>query len=169
MEKVDIIDPDNNVVGIDTRDNAHKLGLLHRCVIGELKDSKGNWIFVKQAGGMQDSGQLASAVGGHVESRESAEDALGREIGEELGIKNFTSKHRGNIIFRRRTLGRDENHFFIVYDIISGEKITLNEESEDYISMTSEELKEKLKTNTAFFGGALIYIIDKLYPELKTS
>jgi 8-oxo-dGTP pyrophosphatase MutT (NUDIX family) len=166
MEKVDIIGSDNQVIGQDTRENSHRIGSLHRCVIAEYRDNKNNWIFVKQSSSMQDAGQLASAVGGHVKAGEEPINALRREVLEELGISKFRSIHKGNFVYQRETLGRDENHYFMVYEIYSEDRITLNEESEETVQMSAPELTEALKKQPERFGSALLNILHKLYPEL---
>jgi 8-oxo-dGTP pyrophosphatase MutT (NUDIX family) len=164
-EIVDIVNIHNKVTGRNTRDEAHKSGLLHRCVIAELKDKNGNWVFVRQSSAMQDAGQLASAVGGHVKAGEAPLTALKREVSEELGITKFTKFHKGDFIYQRETLGRNENHYFVVYEIHSNEKIILNEESDELVMFSLYELKRNLKDKPELFGDSLLNILHKLYPE----
>lgn len=165
MEKVDIVNEHNQVIATETRERAHLMGLLHGCVIAELK-IENDWIFVKQSAHMQDSGQLASATGGHIKSGETEYAALKREVNEELGINKFKYKLRGRVIYKRTIKNRIENHFFSVYDIESKGRIKLNEESDEVQRFTDNELKKELKKNPQYFGGALMFIFKNLYPEL---
>ena len=165
-EKVDIIDPSDKVIGTISKTEAHTKGLLHRCVIAELRDSKGNWIFVRQSSLRQDIGQLASASGGHIQSGETNIKALKREVFEELGISKFKFVPKGKIIFNREVSGHIENHLFIVYEITSDQIPILNEESDEYVKYTTRKLKKELKENPQIFGEALKYIFLNIYPEI---
>lgn len=82
-ELVDIVDDACAVLYSVTKTEAHQKGLLHRTVIGEVRDSKGNWLLVQQSADRQDAGQFVSPVGGHVRAGESDEDALRREAMED--------------------------------------------------------------------------------------
>lgn len=163
---IDIVDKNDNVLYSTTKENAHKKGLLHLTIIAEVIDSKGRWMLVKQSSDRQDAGQYVSPVGGHIKAGESEIEALKREAFEEVGLKIFTYKFIGKGIFNRRVLGRFENHYFILYEIFSDEKPTLNHESESYKSFTKEELKKRLKTNSAEFGKAFQFVVKNFYPNL---
>src|SRR4051812_28456366 len=116
-ELVDIVDVNDNLFCTVLKSEAHKKGLLHRCVIGGVKTSEGRIMLVKQSSTRQDAGQHVSPVGGHVKSGETIEEALLRETIEELGLEKFEQKFIGKAIFNREVLGRIENHYFIVYEI----------------------------------------------------
>ena len=118
-EMVDVVDENNKVLYSVSKAKAHQEGLLHRTVIAEVRDSKGNFILVKQAPDRQDPGQYVSPVGGHVRAGESEIEALNREATEEigLGMSDFKYKLIGKFIFNRQVLKRQENHYFIVYEI----------------------------------------------------
>jgi isopentenyl-diphosphate Delta-isomerase len=166
MENVDIVDLNNQVLVQTSKQEAHEKGLLHRTVIAEVKDKKGNWILVKQSSSRQDAGQFVSPVGGHVTAGETEIDALKREAHEELGIKDFTFKYIGKAIFNREILNRKENHYFIIYEIYSDNKIKLNHESDSYQKFSVSELKQRLIKNPEIFGAAFHFIIEKFYGNL---
>ena len=65
-ELVDIIDTTEVVVATVPKSQAHKEGLLHKTVISQLINSRGEFCFVRQAGDKQDAGQFVSPIGGHV-------------------------------------------------------------------------------------------------------
>ena len=83
-EAVDIVDENCKVLFSVPKSEAHEKGLLHRTVIAEIKDNQGRWLLVRQASHKQDAGQFVSPVGGHVKSGETAEEALKREVLEEV-------------------------------------------------------------------------------------
>src|ERR1700690_2004728 len=106
MEIVDVVNDQNEVIGQIDKDEAHRTGALHRCVIAELIDSQSRWILVKQANGRQDGNKYVSPVGGHVQSGESDELAVIRETLEEVGIHSQNPKFVGTAIFNREVIGR---------------------------------------------------------------
>lgn len=169
-EKVDIVDKNLKTLYKTTKKDAHEKGLLHKTVIAEVVDSKGNYLLVKQAQDRQDAGKFVSPVGGHIRSNESDEDALKREAFEELGIKNFNYEYLGKIIFSRKILGRRENHYFIIYKIKWDKKIKLNHESVDFKWFSVKELRDNLKNNRDIFGAAYLTCPLEMYlGEVKKS
>jgi 8-oxo-dGTP pyrophosphatase MutT (NUDIX family) len=166
MELVDIIDPNNTVIGKTSKEESHQKGLLHRCVVAELIDSQGNWILVKQASDRQDAGQYVSPVGGHVQSGETLEEALKREAMEEIGIKDFNYKFIGKAIFNREVLDRKENHYFFLYEIYSNQNPVLNHESIAYKKFSIKEINQKLKYNPQIFGDSFHFVIRNIYSNL---
>jgi len=165
-EWVDVIDKDGKVLRKVLKSEAHKTGVLHRCVVCEIRDSSGNWILVKQASHKQDAGQYVSPVGGHVKAGETDEQALKREVFEETGITNFKSKLLGKMPFNRKVLGRQENHLFLVYEIYSDQTPIVNEESVHFKAFTEKELVKKLKSSPKEFGNVFFVVLEEFYPDL---
>jgi isopentenyl-diphosphate delta-isomerase len=166
-EDVDIVDENDRVLYSAAKSEAHKQGLLHRTVIAEVRDSKGHWIMVEQAADRQDAGQLVSHVGGHVKSDETEVEALKREALEEIGIKDFEFKLVGKVIYRRTVLGRDENHYFILYEIHSDQQLTPGDEAVGFTKFTEGELKNALAETPDRFGAAFFPLVDNFYPQLR--
>jgi len=165
-EMVDIVDDQDKIIGSISKIEAHKNGSLHRTVISEIIDSQGRFILVKQASDRQDAGQYVSPVGGHVQSGETADDALKREAQEETGLQDFSFHLVGKAIFNRTVIGRQENHFFILYEIHSDEKLVLNHESIEYRAFTKDEITEAIAKTPEMFGAAYYYILEQFYPAL---
>jgi 8-oxo-dGTP pyrophosphatase MutT (NUDIX family) len=163
IEMVDIVDQQNRVIGQTSKDEAHEKGLLHRTIIAEVINRKGETLLVKQAGHKQDAGQYVSPVGGHVKAGETEEEALKREALEEVGLTNFKFKRVGQIIYNRYVVGRQENHFFIVYEIYCDDTPTLNEESVHYEWFTKERLKEETGKDPKKFGDAFYIVFREFY------
>lgn len=166
MEIVDVVDKDLNILYQITKQEAHEKGLLHKCVIAEVTNSKGQIMLIKPYSHKQDAGQFVSPVGGHVSAGETDEDALKREVMEEIGMKDFTYKFKGKGIFNRFVLNRHENHYFLLYEIFTDEAPNLGDEAETYRYFTKRELKKELKENPKEFGDAYFFILKKFYPEL---
>ena len=167
MEYVDIVDENNKVLYKTTKKEAHKKGLLHRTVISEIIDSKGRWLLFIPSDHKQDKGQYVSPIGGHVRSGESLEEGLKREAFEEAGLKNFKFKFIGKDIYNRFVIGRQENHFFHVYEIYTDKEAILSDETKDFKYFTKEEIKENMKSNPKMFGGAFHFVYKNIYKEFN--
>jgi isopentenyl-diphosphate delta-isomerase len=167
-EIVDIIDLDGVILHQVKKTDAHKTGLLHRTVIADIRDSKGNWLLVKQAGHKQDAGQYVVPVGGHVTAGESEEEALRREALEEVGLTDFEHELVGRTIFERKIIGRHENHYFTIFRIISDEPLRLNNESVGYRAFPEDELKKLLQEKPEQFGAAFFVLLEQFYPHMLT-
>ncbi len=165
-EQIDIVDEDLKGLYSEWKFKAHKQGLLHKCVIGEVRDKNGNWVLIEQAGDRQDPGQFVSPVGGHVKASESDEEALKREAKEEIGITKFKFEKVGAKIFHRSVIGRDENHYFVVYIIYPEEELVAGEEGVGFETFSTEDLKKQIKKNPKKFGGAWHFLIQNFYPAL---
>lgn len=166
MEIIDIVDEKDTVLYKVSKEEAHQKGLLHRTVIAEVIDEFGKLILVKQSPDRQDPGQYVSPVGGHVRSGESEDDALKRETLEEIGLSNFKYKLIGKFIFNRFVKNRQENHYFIVYEIYKNGELKLGDEAVSYKAFTEDELKYQLLNSKENFGGAYFAIVEKFYPKL---
>lgn len=166
MEKVDVVDENLNVLYTVDKQEAHNKGLLHSTVIAEVINSKGEWLLVKQTDHKQDPGQFVSPVGGHVGTSENFENALKREVLEEIGLKNFRFKLVGKKIYKRKWKVGVENHYFIVFEIYSDEEPALNDESIGFKRFKVEDLKKLLKENPDMFGYAFHFVARHFYSSL---
>jgi isopentenyldiphosphate isomerase len=166
MEWVDIVNASDQIIGKTTKKSAHLKGLLHRTVIAEVIDSRGNFLLVRQSPRKQDLGQFVSPMGGHVKSGESEISALKRETAEELGYMDFDYRFVGKLIYNRFVQDHQENHLFIVYEIHTDLCPTLNAESVSFRWFTPRHLKSQLKKFPSQFGAPFLYLTQKLYPGL---
>lgn len=166
MDLVDVVDKDDKVIGRISKEQAHLKGALHRTVIGQVFNSKGQWLLVKQSPTRQDPLKFVSPVGGHVLAGESEDRAIIRESQEELGISNFKYKLVGKAIFNRFILNRQENHYFIFYEILWDGEIILNYESDSFSWFTNDELLDNMKKYPENFGGSFVFDLSTFYPDL---
>lgn len=162
-EIVDIIDANNQVIGQIDKNEAHKTGTLHRCIVTEVIDSQGNWLLVKQASDRQDAGQYVSPVGGHIRTGEAEEVALARETLEEIGLTSYTIRRVGQAIFNREVIGRKENHLLIVYEIYCDQAPVLNHESVGYEKIPFAEIQKQIVANPQKFGEAFHFVYNHFY------
>ncbi len=163
-ELIDIIDESGEVLSQTMKGQAHEEGLLHKTVIGYVRDGE-DWVLVRQADDRQDAGQLVAPVGGHVQAGESEEDALLREAEEEIGTRNITYRLIGRAIFHRQVIGRDENHMFIVHEISTEDELVLNEESVSLERFGPDELRAALVERSEDFGDAYYFVLENFYPD----
>jgi isopentenyldiphosphate isomerase len=87
-ELVDVVDKNDVVIDVATRETTHRVGLLHRIAAVFVFDDQGRLtIQVRKA----DEGLLDHSVGGHVASGESYAEAAAREAREGLGVDEVLS------------------------------------------------------------------------------
>ncbi len=168
QEIVDIVNENDEILYQVTKQEAHNKGLLHRTVICEVIDSKGNWTLVQQHTQKQDPGVYLSPIGGHVSAGETNEAALKREMEEEGGLTNAPMKYIDKVIYNREVphLHRQENHYFILYEVYSDAVLKLGDESVSQKKFSPKELKQKLKQNPELFGKPFKFLLKKFYPHL---
>lgn len=166
-EQVDVIDESGKFIRTVPKSLAHKEGLLHRIVIGQLKNSKGEYCFVRQSKGRQDASQFVSPIGGHVSSGESLEGALIRESQEEVGIGPVKYRYLDKTIYNRQVIGRQENHLFFIYVIETDQTPVLNHESDEFRYFTTDEIKAALESNDPLFGAAWHHVFRHCFADIN--
>ncbi|MCM1311646.1 MAG: NUDIX domain-containing protein [Bacteroides sp.] len=100
-EMFPIVDEEGNITGAATRGECHNGSkLLHPVVHLHLFNSKGE-LYLQKRPEWKDiqPGKWDTAVGGHVDLGENAEQALRREVKEELGITDFTAERLMQYVF----------------------------------------------------------------------
>jgi isopentenyl-diphosphate delta-isomerase type 1 len=141
-EIFDIVDEDDKVIGKATRNEVHNKKLIHRSVMFFIFDKK--WrILVTQRTKEKDMfpEYWSITLGGHVNSEESYDDAVIREVKEEAGIEN---KPFFMGIIKKRTPEEKENSK--VYSFMINKKIKLDKkELKQGMFLTMKEMKEKIK------------------------
>ncbi len=165
-EQVDIVDEQGNVVYSVPKSVAHEQGLLHKTVIAELVNSRGEYCLVKQAESKQDPGTFVSPVGGHVSAGETDEATLIRECQEECGITPVKYELVGTTIYNRDVIGRHENHLFVVYTIYTDQNPILNHESVEYKWFSVAKIKTTIKNSPETFGAAWHHVFKTIFPKI---
>ncbi|MEI6711578.1 MAG: NUDIX domain-containing protein [bacterium] len=99
-EILDIINLNDQIIGQDTKENIYLEKHMHRIVHIFIKDSSGRQLL--QLRSIKSSYlplHWSTAVGGHVQSGESYEDAARREMTEEIGILDCTLREIGRFFY----------------------------------------------------------------------
>lgn len=99
-----VVDADGNTIGSATRGECHNGSrLLHPVVHLHLFNSKGE-LYLQKRPDWKDiqPGKWDTSVGGHIDYGETPEQALVREVGEELGITDFVPERVGKYVFESR-------------------------------------------------------------------
>ena len=96
-----IVDEEGSIIGSATRGECHNGShLLHPVVHLHVFNSAGD-IYLQKRPEWKDiqPGKWDTAVGGHIDYGETPEEALQREVREELGITDFTPVFVGKYVF----------------------------------------------------------------------
>ena len=103
-ERFPIVDEEGRVVGAATRGECHNGSkLLHPVVHLHVFNSRGE-VYLQKRPEWKDiqPGKWDTSVGGHIDDGETPEEALIREVGEELGITDFVPEKIGMYVFESR-------------------------------------------------------------------
>lgn len=113
-----IVDTEGNTIGSATRGECHNGSMqLHPVVHLHLFDSNGR-LYLQQRPLWKEiqPGKWDTAVGGHVEYGEDIEDALRREVNEEIGIDDFSPKFLMKYLFESERERELVHVYSCVYD-----------------------------------------------------
>lgn len=151
MEEFDLVDEQDNVIGVTTKEKAHADGGIHR-VAAVFVFAKDGRLYLQEH--LKSDGALDHSVGGHVHRGESYDDAARREAEEELGItaplahiSTFYSDERSKIHNRR--------HMFGLYECVVPDAWTFtpNEEVKNIIPIKLSDVVAMMNTEPQKFTG----------------
>ena len=155
MEYFDVLNEQGEFTGeIESRDVCHEKGLWHRAIGAFIFNEKGEVLLQKRSQSKKLwPGLWDMTIGGHVLAGEFGEQALIREVKEELGIEvkenevrflacSTSTNLKGNII---------NNHYgecFIITKQIDIEQVKLQkDEVEEVKWFTKQEIIERINNN----------------------
>lgn len=113
-----LVDDDGAVIGKASREECHSGTFwLHPVVHLHVINSKGELYLQKRADNKDiQPGKWDTSVGGHVDFGEEIEHALKREVGEELGIIEFTPIFMLRYKFQSTQEAELVHSFYAIYD-----------------------------------------------------
>ena len=155
MEYFDVLNEQGEFTDkVETREVCHEKGLWHRAIYGFIFNEKGEVLLQKRSQSKKLwPGLWDITAGGHVLAGEFGEQALIREVKEELGIEikqeeirylvgSISSNVKGNIV---------NNHFnecYIITKQIDIDQIKLQKEEVEEIKwFTEQEILERINNN----------------------
>lgn len=140
-----VVDENGKVIGSATRGECHRASmLLHPVVHLHVFNSKGE-IYLQRRPDWKDiqPGKWDTAVGGHIDYGETPEEALQREVREELGITAFTPKFVDRYVFESK---RERELVYVNRTTYDGEIHPSAEELDGGRFWTIQEISEAIGT-----------------------
>lgn len=138
-----IVDEEGNVLGRITRGEAHDgRKVLHPVVHLHVFNSKGQ-LFLQRRPHWKDiqPDRWDTAVGGHVDFGENIDEALKREVREELGITGFIPQKLGHYVFESR---REKELVYVNKTVYDGPIRPSSEELDGGRFFSPEEIKARM-------------------------
>lgn len=140
-----VVDENGKVIGPATRGECHSgRMLLHPVVHLHVFNSKGE-IYLQRRPDWKDiqPGKWDTAVGGHIDYGETPEEALQREVREELGITAFTPEFVDRYVFESQ---RERELVYVNRTTYDGEIHPSAEELDGGRFWTIQEISEAIGT-----------------------
>lgn len=141
-EMFPVVDEEGNIISAATRGECHSGSkLLHPVVHLHVFNSKGE-LFLQKRPEWKDiqPGKWDTAVGGHIDLGECVDDALKREVQEELGITDFVSEKITQYVFEST---REKELVFVFRTVYDGE-VTPSAETDGGRFWSVAEIKDNL-------------------------
>ena len=168
IEKVILVDENDNQVGVMPKLEAHQKGLLHRAFSVFIFNSKYELLLQKRASSKYHSGGLwTNTCCSHPREGEDILDAAKRRLFEEMGIE--TSLRKVYDFIYKAELDNDltEHEFdHVLYGIYNEDPIINKDEADDFKWIDMDSLNEDIKTNgdnyTIWFKIAFEYFYNYL-------
>lgn len=153
MEKIVLVNVDDEIVGSAEKMEVHRKGLLHRAFSIFIINDKGEMLIQKRNDSKYHSGGLwTNSCCSHQRINEELDEAIHRRLQEELG---FDCKLQEQFDFVYRTVFRDS---LIEYELdhvyignYSGEVNVNEEEVSEFMWISIDELKDKLNKEAQKF------------------
>ena len=149
IEKVILVDENDNQVGLMPKLEAHQIGLLHRAFSFFIFNSKYELLLQKRASSKYHSGGLwTNTCCSHPREGEEILDAAKRRLIEEMGID--TSLRKVHDFIYKAELDNDltEHEFdHVLYGIYNEDPIINKDEADDFKWIDMDSLNEDIKTN----------------------
>jgi len=142
-EQFPIVDEMGNILGAMSRQHAHDGSkILHPVVHLHVFNSKGE-LYLQHRPSWKDiqPDRWDTACGGHVDLGESVQQALHREVAEELGITDFHPEALGHYVFES---DREKELVYVHRCVYDGEIRPSEEELDGGRFFSADEIKQNI-------------------------
>lgn len=174
MELLDILDENGKLTGEkEEKDNIHKMGIWHREVCVLIQNEKGEFLIQKRAATKKQAPNKWGMTAGHVDAGESFEEAMIREIKEELGIDVLIQDLKPIGIYKQAEGNKEKtnNNFTKYYYYKTNKKIEdytiCLEELSQLKYITLQELEQNVKNKDENCSYAQRNEMQKVLEEIK--
>jgi len=165
-ELFDVVNADDEVIGVEKRSVVHQKRLMHRAVHIFVFNAIGQ-LYIQKRSMMKDSarGKWVSSCSGHVDSGESYDLAATRELFEELSLSEPAGFEH---VFKESPCDQTGQEFVWVYHCKSEGPFTLDPmESSEGRWINIDELGEWMHSSPRDFAWSFIHLWQK-YRSLTT-
>lgn len=155
MEILDVVDPQDNVIGKIERSQSHKTGEIHRAIAIFVFDHDGK-LYLQEH--LKSNNKYDHSIGGHIDSGEDYDQAAKREAKEELGITDPLEEISTFFSDERFRKGVYVQHMFRLYECHPSPswKFRPNDEVKKIIPMALNEIVDLMnKEPEQFLAGFL--------------
>jgi isopentenyl-diphosphate delta-isomerase len=169
MEKVVLVDEQDNELGSMEKMEAHRKGVLHRAFSVLLFNSKGEVLLQKRSSNKYHSAGLwTNTCCSHPKPTESIEVAVRRRLKEEMGIDiqpEFAYKFLYKVALENDLIEHELDHVYI--GIFDNEPIINSNEVENWRFASLGKIKEEIHQNPEAYTYWFRLIVN--HPELEVS
>ena len=148
IEKVILVDKNDNEVGTMEKQEAHVKGLLHRAFSVFIFNDKNELLLQRRAVNKYHSGGLwTNTCCSHPRQNEKTEDAAKRRLLEEMGLRS-TLKKQFDFVYKAKLDNNLYEHEFdhVFFGFTNDLPIINPEEVEEYTYKTLEDIGNEMKT-----------------------
>ena len=148
IEKVILVDKNDNEVGTMEKQEAHVKGLLHRAFSVFIFNDKNELLLQRRAVNKYHSGGLwTNTCCSHPRQNEKTKDAAKRRLLEEMGMRS-TLKKQFDFIYKAKLDNNLYEHEFdhVFFGFTNDLPIINPEEVEEYTYKTLEDIGNEMKT-----------------------
>ncbi len=166
MEFLDIVNKKDEVIGNASKDEIYKKSLRHRTVhILIFNDKNEMALQLRSAGVSFCPNHWSTAVGGHVQSGESYEEAAMRECYEELGIKCKFEKFSKDYYEAKGT----PNKFLVTFKTIFNGPFNPDSDVVEKINFFTMEKIKKMAEDDEKLHPELLFLLKKFRESAEKS
>jgi isopentenyl-diphosphate delta-isomerase len=148
IEKVILVDKNDNELGTMEKQEAHVKGLLHRAFSVFIFNDKNELLLQRRAVNKYHSGGLwTNTCCSHPRQNEKTEDAAKRRLLEEMGMRS-TLKKQFDFVYKTKLDNNLYEHEFdhVFFGFTNDLPIINPEEVEEYTYKTLEDIGNEMKT-----------------------